>query len=30
VAEAYLGRPSPRLIDGYRELCAIVDQFSER
>ncbi len=30
VAEAYLGRPSPRLMEGYRELCAIVDQLSAR
>lgn len=26
ISEAYLGRPSPRLIDGFRQLCAIADQ----
>lgn len=25
VAEAYLGRPGPRLVEGYRALCGIVD-----
>jgi iron complex transport system substrate-binding protein len=25
IPEAYLGRPSPRLVDGYRELCRVVD-----
>lgn len=26
IAEAFLGRPGPRLVDGYRELCAVVDR----
>lgn len=28
IAEAHLGRPSPRLIDGYRDLCHIIDKLS--
>lgn len=28
VAEAFLGRPGPRLVEGYRALRAIVDEFS--
>jgi iron complex transport system substrate-binding protein len=29
VAEAYLGRPSPRLVDGYRALCEVVRAAAE-
>lgn len=28
IPEAHLGRPSPRLIDGYRDLCDVIDQLS--
>ena len=28
IPEAFLGRPSPRLVEGYRALCALVDEVS--
>jgi len=29
IAEGHLGRPSPRLIDGYRDLCRVLDEIGE-
>lgn len=30
ISEAFLGRPGPRLVDGYRQLCAAIDAVAHR
>ena len=30
ISEEFLGRPSPRLVEGYRQLAAVIDQLKQR